>query len=312
MYRCILLLAMLGFSDLAIAQIREEPIMLRTKDCDIQGALMLPDGPVRTVVLIVAGSGPIDRNGNAKFSMRTNSYRMYAMSLAVNGIASVRYDKRGMAASRIPNLDQSTLRLSMYADDVSGWVELLSRKFQRVVIAGHSEGSLLGLLAINKGCPVHGFISLEGAGRKIEAMLREQVSDSPAQLRNMANDIIDSLSVGRMVGNVHPLLRSLFTPSVQPFLMSMFLYDPAALMRKVQIPTLIIQGDTDVQIKVEDAKLLFQANRKAKLVIINGMNYVLKECYTTDAAEQLDTYLNPAYPLPNKLIDESVKFIKTI
>ncbi|MGH8164360.1 MAG: alpha/beta hydrolase [Rhodanobacteraceae bacterium] len=83
-----------------------QPITLKTATGDISGTLVAPSGSsAHPVVLIIAGSGPTDRDGNSAVaagpgkSVHPDSYRLLASDLAAQGIASVRYDKRGVGAS---------------------------------------------------------------------------------------------------------------------------------------------------------------------------------------------------------------------
>lgn len=313
MYRFAFIVAFMGISINLLAQMREEPIMLRTHDCDIQGTLVTPDEGSDIVVLIVSGAGAVDRDGNQKL-MRSNAYRMYAAGLAANHIASVRYDKRGLGASRGRSFNQLTTLVPSYADDVKAWVEMLRKddRFNKVVLAGHGEGALLGLIALTQGSDVDGYISIEGMGRTFDVVLKEQLSDQPVQIRTIAYQIVDSLRSGSLIGDVPIFLRNMFASSVQPYMISMFGYDPVKLIRRLKIPVLILHGSTDIQVAIEDARMLKQANADAKLVVIESMNHALKVCPTRDKRSQMDTFLNPAYPLSPILVDESVKFIKAL
>lgn len=313
MYKCIFIIALLGFSGYVHSQIKEEHIMLRTKDCDIQGTLMLPDGDVDAVVLIVSGEGPTDRDGNQKM-MRNNSYKQYAISLGAHHIASVRYDKRGIAASRMPDFDASEMRLSHYVDDVKAWVQMLRNddRFSKIVVAGHSEGALMGLAAMAEGCGADGFISIAGIGRTYDIILKEQLAEQPLQIRNIAYQIIDTLRRGKIVSDVPVFLRAMFTDENQPYLISTFSYNPVRLARQITVPVLIVQGDTDMLVKVDDARLLFTAAPKSRLAIIDNMNHIMKYCPTLDKNIQADTYVNPSYPLSKRLVEQSVQFINAL
>ena len=119
---------------------------------------------------------------------------------------------------------------------------------------------------------------------------------------------MDELAAGRAVAEIPPELIGLFRPSVQPFLMSEFKYDPAEEMARLDIPVLIVQGTTDVQITVEDAKRLAAAKRDAKLVILEGMNHTLRQAATQ--AEQVKAYYDTSLPLAPRLVDEITTFLK--
>src|SRR5690606_10718547 len=110
----------------------------------LHGTLLLPAGSAPSpVALIIAGSGPTDRNGNSPLLPgQHNSLRLPADGPARQGIATLRYDKRGIAESAYPGLREADLRFNTYVGDA---VALLSRlrgdaRFSRVSIVGHSEG----------------------------------------------------------------------------------------------------------------------------------------------------------------------------
>ena len=121
-------------------------------------------------------------------------------------------------------------------------------------------------------------------------------------------DILEQLEKGKTVDSVPPLINMLFRPSVQPYLISTFKYDPVIEISKVQSPVLIIQGTTDIQIQVEDAKKLAEANANSELVIIEGMNHILKKA---DAHRFLNlrTYGDPTLELKQDLIETITRFI---
>lgn len=296
------------------AQITEQVIEVADNDCTLNGTLTMPESLATTVVtLIVAGSGPTDRDGNQSM-MRSNSYKMLAHNLAAKGIASVRYDKRGLGASRYLKFDQQNVRLSTYADDVALWVKALraDNRFSKVVVIGHSEGSMLALMAADNGAKIAGIVSLAGVGRTIDQVLKDQLSSQPLQIRNAAYEIIDTLKKGHIYKNVPVFLVSVFNPAVQPFLISMIKANPQELIRNLTMPILIVQGDTDIQVRIEDARLLSAANHNAELAIIVGMNHVLKLCPTRDRDMQMATYSNPAIPLHGGLTAPIVNFIKSL
>lgn len=113
-----LLLTLLIFNSFAFAQTTEAPITLQTETGNIEGSLMAPYSTTKVpVALIIAGSGPTDRNGNNPM-MSNNSLKMLAEGLFDNGIASLRFDKRGIAKSKNAGLKESDLRFELYVDDV--------------------------------------------------------------------------------------------------------------------------------------------------------------------------------------------------
>ncbi len=192
------------------------------------------------------------------------------------------------------------------------WISLLKsdKRFSSVFVLGHSEGSLIGMIAAGQSHAA-GFISVSGAGKSADKILQEQLKTKlPPQLLYESNKILDSLKAGKIVSDVNPGLVALYRPGVQPYMISWLKYDPAKEISKLKIPVLIIQGSTDLQVTVEDAELLWAAKPDSKLIIMDNMNHVLKES-ESDVQKNLATYSNPNLPLKSGLTDEIVNFIKT-
>lgn len=293
-----------------ISQVKEEPVTLETKTGNIEGTLLYPTSSKKIpVALIIAGSGPTDRNGNNPM-MTNNSLKMLAEGLSDNGIASLRFDKRGIAESRDAGLSEKNLRFEDYIQDVKGWINFLKKdsRFSEIIIIGHSEGSLIGMIASQeKG--VSKFISIAGLGVPAGEMLDEQLKTQAPFLSAQALPIIEQLENGKTVDSIPQMLYTVFRPSVQPYLISWFKYDPREEISKLKIPVLIIQGTTDIQVDISNAKKLAEANKNAELKIIEGMNHVLKEA-EADRLKNLQTYNDPDLPLKDGLIKTITEFIK--
>lgn len=291
---------------------QEESITLKTEDGNIFGTLLIPTAtqPV-PVVLIHAGSGPTDRNGNNP-QMKNNSLQMLAEGLQKNGIASLRFDKRGIAASSGAGKKEADLRFNDYVDDTKAWVALLAKdkRFSSIMIAGHSEGSLIGMIAATGSPAVKKYISIAGPGFSADKVLKKQLASQPEPLKTTIFSMLDTLKNGKTIANVSPLLHSLFRPSVQPYMISWFKYDPAVEIAKLKMPVLILQGTTDLQVKTEDAEALATALPKAQKIILKDMNHVLKYCTATDMNGQMPYYTASAFPLHPELITNLVNFIK--
>jgi hypothetical protein len=287
----------------------ETDLVLHTATGSIYGTLMLPArAKVSPVVLIIAGSGPTDRDGNNPLLPGKNdSLKLLATALASRGIASLRYDKRGIAASSSAMTAEKDLRFDMYVDDAAGWAALLARepRLSHITIAGHSEGSLLGMIAAERGA-VAAYVSLEGAGRPASTVIREQLRPAlTPELLTQADTIIASLNAGTVyTGAIPPELQSLFHASVQPYLISWFKYDPAVEIGKLKVPVTIVQGTADVQITMADAQALKSGAPKASLIVVPGMNHVLK--ISPDVSSQaaiIAGYTNPNLPVAPPVID---------
>ncbi|TMA10193.1 MAG: alpha/beta fold hydrolase [Deltaproteobacteria bacterium] len=287
----------------------EQPVRLETKTGPLQGSLDLPNGtPPFPVVLIIAGSGPTDRDGNQAL-MKNDSLKLLGQALASKGIAALRNDKRGIAESAAAAPREEELRFETYVDDALQWVTWLRRdpRFLRIGLIGHSEGSLIGMLAA-KQAKIDALVSIAGAGRPAPALIREQLATKlPPSLKASSDRILDELVAGRTVTDVPKDLMALYRPSLQPYLISWFKYDPAREIVALEVPMLIVQGTTDLQISVNDAKRLAAAKNDAKLRLIDGMNHVLK--HATLPAEQQAAYTDPSLPIEAHAVEEITAFL---
>jgi hypothetical protein len=293
--------------------VSSDSVKLVTHTGTIFGTLEMPaaSGPV-PVVVIIAGSGPTDRNGNSPLVPgANNSLRLLAEGLAARGIASVRYDKRGVAASVAAGPKELDLRFDMYADDAAAWVRQLraDKRFSTVSIVGHSEGSLLGMLATERS-GADGYVSISGIGRRADIVLHEQVSKQlPPDLLASSDHIAAELTAGRTVDSVPDVLKALYRPSVQPYIISWFKYDPMVELRRVTVPVLIAQGTTDIQVPPSEAQVLAQAHPAATVLMVDGMNHVLK-LVSADQTAQLQSYSDSSLPVAPALLDGIASFVK--
>ncbi len=286
----------------------ETAITLKTTTGDIFGTITLPKKfTTIPVVLIIAGSGPTDRNGNNNF-MKNDGLKQLAFALSAENIASLRFDKRGIGESTKAGPKEEDLRFDDYVNDVKAWIDVLKKdkRFSSVIVIGHSEGSLIGMIVAKNADK---YISIAGAGQTADVILRQQLVTLPEELRDQSFSILDSLKKGQPYQNVNPQLNMVFRKSVQPYMISWFKFDPQLLIKELHIPVLIIQGTADLQVKMEDADMLAKANPAAKLDIIENMNHVLK-IVGDDSKLNMQSYNNPSLPIATELVKSIVDFIK--
>lgn len=288
---------------------KESDLTLKINSEEIFGTLTTPNLSQKyPVALLISGSGPTDRNGN-NVIMKNNSLKMLAETLAKNGIASLRFDKRGIAASKASAKSEENLRFENYIDDVKSWVDLLKKDnhFSKIIIIGHSEGSLIGMIASGKADK---FISIAGAGDSADKLIKTQIaSKSNKQVEDLTFPIIDSLKNGNTVKKVDPILNSLFRASIQPYLISWFKYNPQTEIKKLNIPVLIVQGNNDLQVTVKDAESLAQSNKKAELLIVDKMNHIMK-IVDGDTQANMASYNNETLPISEVMTNKIVSFIQ--
>ncbi|MDB6143453.1 MAG: alpha/beta hydrolase [Pseudomonas sp.] len=294
--------------------ILQRPISLDTGSGELFGTLVLPksDAPV-PVVLMISGSGPTDRDGNNTDGGRNDSMKRLAKILAKHNIASVRYDKRGVAASVAATPDERNLTVDQYVADAVAWGQKLKTdpRLGQLIVMGHSEGALVASLAAPQAGAA-GVISIAGTGRPVDQVIREQLQYRlPPALLERSNQLIASLKAGHTDDDVPPALEVVFRPSVQPYLISLFRQDPAAAFGKLKMPALIIQGQHDIQVGVGDAELLHKAKPDAELALIDGMNHVMR-IVPNDIKRQMASYKDPQLPLASELSNRILHFIETL
>ena len=293
-------------------------------ECDwgnISATIDIPDAGGDTAVLIVAGSGPTDRNGNSGAGLNTYSYKMLGETLAHSGYAVMRYDKRGIGGSPIPAEDIPSLVFEDYIDDARVCAKFLRAEgFERVIVAGHSEGGLIALqLAAEEACCLDGVVLLCAPGYNMAEILNFQLSQQlvPAYMGLMVKStaIINSLKAGRMVAqeDIPAELMSLFHPTVQPFIISNMRYEPTELAAKCRVPMLIVSGGRDIQVSVSNGERLHGANPAAEHRMFENMTHVLKDADTSDRMMQvMSIYTNANLALTEALAPAIVEFINNI
>lgn len=286
-------------------------VSLPARPAPLHGTLLAPEGETRAAALIIAGSGPTDRDGNSPLGVSASSYRLLAEGLAAHGIATVRTDKRGIGASASAMTSEAELKFTDYADDARAWAAETARLTGRPCawLIGHSEGALVALTTVSRGDEaICGLVLLSGAGRPIGAVLRDQLAPAPEPFLGQALAILAELEAGRPVAEVPPELAMLFRPSVQPYMISWLPLDPAGLVAAYDGPVMIGQGDNDLQVGLTDAQAMAAARPDARLVVWNGVNHLLKVA-PTDRAANAATYSDPALPLAPGVADDVAGFI---
>ncbi len=297
-----------------LAQASEREVSLSVPGAELHATLSLPDGIARPpVALILAGSGPTDRDGNSVAGVQTDMYKKLSAALNAAGIATLRPDKRGVGQSAVAGLQEETLTFGDYVNDAAAWTGWLKADdtLGHVAVIGHSEGALVGLAAALK-TPVSAYVSLAGVGENIADTLKRQLQGNanlPPDLFEEASQTIDKLRAGQRVESVSAPLMALLRPSAQPYLISWMQLDPPALLAQLDIPALIVQGGRDLQVSVQDARSLAAAQPSAQLTLIETMNHVLVDV-PEDPASNIASYSQPTLPLDPELIQALTSFLQ--
>jgi len=280
---------------------------------ELAGTLALPDGIDRPpLAIIVAGSGPTDRNGNQGARLRTNTYAQLAWGLAQRGIASLRYDKRVLPTTKGP-IDLPTLTFDDFVADVEAAVAAVRPDYPKVVVVGHSEGGSLAIRAAGRGLAVDGLVLIATPGRTMQALMHEQLG---RQVDSITLTQFDSALArflrGEDPGELPAPLRPLVAPVNRRFMQGWASLDPIRELATVRTPVLIVQGDMDIQVRVRDAEALKGAKPDAQLIVLQGASHTLKATTDTVMGVQLPTYTNPALPLVDGVVDSVAAFVMRV
>lgn len=298
----------------SLTQAQDKPV--KTQEIAVNellnGTLYLPTaGTPKSLVILIAGSGPTDRDGN-QTGMDNNSLKFLAEQLTAKGIAVFSYDKRFFAMALKGPIDESKLSFDDFIHDAETVVTYFNNQkhYRNIIIAGHSEGSLVGMVAAAHSTTA-GFISLAGAGQPIDAVLADQIAERAPMLLPETKSILAQLKKGETVINFSPALNSLFRLSVQPYMISWIKYDPQSEIKKLKIPVLLINGTKDIQVSVSEAELLHKAKPDSQLKIITNMNHIFKDI-KGDSSENQSSYSNPNLPVMPELIETITVFVNKI
>ena len=277
----------------------------------ISGSLLVPPSEEKPpLVIMIAGSGPTDRNGNQPF-LKNNSHKKLARGLAEEGIASFRYDKRSLKAQEL-GLRETEMRFEDFVDDANAALTYFQDQgnFGKIIVLGHSQGSLIGMLAAKDKADA--FISIAGAGRPIDSIIVDQISIQMPGFRESSRKAFDEIRETGSTSSYNPFLESIFRPSVQPFLLSWMIHDPSKEITELEIPVLLLNGTNDFQVPPTEAELLKEASPEAELVLLDGMNHIFVKIDGNDSLTNSKSYNEPALPLHPELVPVISAFIKQL
>lgn len=308
----LLLAAAVNYNALREISIKHEDKAVFSNGIKIEGTLDVPDKKSFPAVLFIAGSGPTDRDGNSRVMSSTTKggcLKMLGTELALKGIASLRYDKRTLHASmKIKKPEPEELFELMVKDAVTWITELKKdRRITSVSVLGHSQGALIAVLAAQRE-KVATVISAAGAARPILKVTYDQFSQQPESIREEAQSILKTLMRGMTTDNISQPMAKIFSPYNQRFIMTWNKIDPAAEIKKLTVPVLLISGTSDIQVPVSETKILKKAKPDSVIKIIPSMNHVLKQT-PENRALNIAAYTDPHTPLSKKAVREITDFI---
>lgn len=274
----------------------------------VEGTLLAPKPLLASsLVIFIGGSGPVDRNGNQIFA-ENDMLKKIASSLTNKGISTFRYDKRVVKQINTKNMDEEIL-FDDFVEDTKSAINFFRQTYDKIIIAGHSQGSLVGLLALDE--KVAGFISMNGAGQTIDEIIKTQITKSAPSLANQTIDVLNKLKKGETTTNYPIALESIFNIKTQPFLISWMKYNPSEIIKKINIPCLIIAGENDLQMDVSESIMLDKSAQNSKLILIKKMNHILFKI-DGNKLENLKSYNNKNLKVAEEVIEGILDFIGQI
>ena len=274
----------------------------------VEGTLLAPKPLLASsLVIFIGGSGPVDRNGNQIFA-ENDMLKKIASSLTNKGISTFRYDKRVVKQINTKNMDEEIL-FDDFVEDTKSAINFFRQTYDKIIIAGHSQGSLVGLLALDE--KVAGFISMNGAGQTIDEIIKTQITKSAPSLANQTIDVLNKLKKGETTTDYPIALESIFNIKTQAFLISWMKYNPSEIIKKINIPCLIIAGENDLQMDVSESVMFDKSAQNSKLILIKKMNHILFKI-DGNKLENLKSYNNKNLKVAEEVIEGILDFIGQI
>lgn len=277
-------------------------------DAEIDGDLYLANKDSKQLAIIIAGSGPTNKNGNNPGGVKANSYRYLAQDLKENGINTFTYNKRMFAQMKNQTINEADIKFEDNVSDLNIVIDYFKKDYPSIILIGHSEGALVATLASQNNSAVSKLISLQGPGESADKVLYKQLTAQAPFLAKSVEDIHSKLRKGELVDSIPPMLSALYRPSAQPYFISWIKYSPTEELKKVKQPILILQGDKDLQVTTDQGDMLKAAVPIATLVTLKDMNHVLKTVLKDE--ENLALYTKPDVPLHTELVSTIIHFIK--
>lgn len=288
------------------AQVKSEAILIKNDSIELPGTLTYSDKDT-DLVIWVHGSGNVDRNGNqAGMNVGANYIKQFREAMNEKGIAFFSYDKRTANMKNMKFIMKS-LSFDAFVSDVQKVISHFRKdgRFKNITLVGHSQGSLVAMLASKD---VDKYISLAGPSESIDVTITKQVTKQSEDLGKTTAAHFKELKETGDIKQVNPMLLSIFAKPNLPFFRSWMKYTPSDEIKKVLKPTLIINGDKDIQVSIEDAKQLHAAKTNASLKIIENMNHVIK--HIEKDADNIASYRSPDFPISKELVEIIATFVK--
>ncbi|KXO91761.1 hypothetical protein AXK56_01135 [Tsukamurella pulmonis] len=292
----------------------DEEVAFDSAGVTVHGTLHRPEsGKPVPAALIIAGSGPTDRDGNSPLIPGSvNTLRWVANRLAAAGVATLRYDKLGSGRTGIGRYaqDPTALGADVFTTQARDALARLAASpavdRSRLSVYGHSEGALFALqLAATPGEHAIGSVGLlEPLSRRYLDVLWRQITeltdravsegtmtraDGDALSASLSAAIDQVRATGTVPSDLPRALRSTLNPGTAKFLQQMDRIDPQDLARRLpaHYPALLTCSDSDVQVSCSDVAHIAAGLNHADptFVRLTGVSHVLKQDPSRDQAK---------------------------
>lgn len=257
----------------------EEVVVKTPAGHTLAGTLTLPKGasakkPVGAIVT-VTGSGPQDRDENIGLP-GFRPFRQIADALARRGIAVLRMDDRGTGASG------GTFKGSTsadFAEDVrAGLAYLRTRpeiRADRLGVLGHSEGAVIAPMVAEKEPTLRAIVLLAGIAEPGRSALHFQLKAQIEHNTKLTPELRDA-QIAEIPKRIDAMMAA------DPWMKFFLTYDPAATMRKVKTPVLILTGSRDQQAVPEQVALMEAAfkeggNKDVTARVVTDVNHLFAQ-----------------------------------
>lgn len=259
------------------------------------------------LVIFVPNSGPVDRDGNQLYQQH-NLIKKLAEELAEEGFSNFRYDK--IISPRRGSASRETVLFDDYINDLYRIIAHFKKQnsLQKIILIGYGEGSLVSLVVAKDN--VDAFISLAGYGQSIDQSVLKQLERQVPVLKEQAAKNFDLLRKNKSPKEYHPALEVFFGKDTYRFIQSWMKHQPTEYIAQLEMPILLLHGKRDLQIDFSESELLAEAQPKAKLVLMDDVNHVMRYA-NDDDMENAKTYNQRSLPLAYEVVEEILDFLLT-
>jgi uncharacterized protein len=297
-------------------------VVLPTTTGTLYGTLTIPQNASTTAtvpfVLLLNTNTVFDRNGYS-FNNRDSSMHIkyLAESLAMQGIASLRYDTRGVGKSMMALKGEDYLNFETTVRDAANWITQIrkDKRFSTITVMGMGlpndygrEASLVAIL-VTQRMKTDGLVCVAGESRKHLSMIRSKAKTTfPEQTANFIDSLAQVLERGKKVA-ITPadgVAYNLFRPAILPYVMELSKYDPRAEMAKVVVPSLVVHGAMDYSISADVVQDLANAQSQAQFVKIQNMSAFMKNGNEDFATMPLQKHKVPISEVFAKVVIEYI------